>query len=220
MVTALPTLRRDACDCAPFYCEENVYKLCERLVAACGDDDASSSAVYAVFVVPRGKRGATHVDDAVGGVLTAHSRSAPVDSAAHALIWDYHVFAVLSGVGARRVAYAYDLDTLLRFPTPFLEYAHATYDVAAPWDAARGGCLTPEDALLFRVVEAAELFAAFASDRRHMRAAPPDVAQPRWACIRAADTDEPYTLDRFVHAAPDVRPGRVLSWTQLLRRFG
>ena len=95
--TTDPRLSNDYCSC---FCEENCYKLAQKLVS----------------------QGPTHVV-----VITSRAAATPLwfqKSAAKepgaAVCWDYHVVVISDG-------FVYDLDTALTYPCPFDEYSSASF---------------------------------------------------------------------------------------------
>lgn len=95
----------------PFYCEENVFHLCQHPVLA--DRER-----HVVFVSGR-----------MGGCVMWHQRAARGPSAP--LFWDYHVF-VLAGSPWE----VWDLDSTLGCPVPAAEYVRRSFRSGLPPDLA------------------------------------------------------------------------------------
>ncbi len=183
-------LPRTAFDHAPYYCEENVWRLA-RHEAFAGRDAC-------VLVITNRARACVFWDQ----------RAA--ETPGSAVVWDYHVVLLDRSppAGAWRV---WDLDSVLPFPCPADEYLRRTFrDVDA---------IDPELAPRFRVVTAHRYVETFASDRRHMVradgswAAPP----PAWEAIRTAT--EVHTLDRMLDVT-DESAGVTLDLATARARFG
>ena len=93
-----------ACLYHPFYCEENVWHLC--------DNAGLSSGMHAVVVT----------SEAQVCPLWHQRCAADVE---HPVFWDYHVFAVARGKDS--FPCVYDLDSTLAFPTSLATYIQATF---------------------------------------------------------------------------------------------
>lgn len=92
-------------DYAPFYCEENVLRLCPSL----------GGGALAVLVTNAGRR-VEMLRQKAGG------------PGAGAVMWDYHAFAM-----ARRDRWlVWDFDTTLGFPVPASEYLRRSFATGAP----------------------------------------------------------------------------------------
>ncbi len=161
----------------PFYCEENVLRLCRSPGFPPPDAEAQSGGgaerceAFAVFV-----------SNARRSVALLEQKASNRPDGL--VVWDYHVFAVSSGSGR---ALAWDFDTRLPLPCPLSAYLDAVFPTGA------GEAFLPR----FRLVPAADYTALLASDRSHMRdasgrfLAPP----PPWPCPGAG---RPNNLMRFV----------------------
>lgn len=95
----------------PYYCEENVFHLCQSPVLA----GRAKSAVFA--------------SGARGGCVMWHQRAAPRPGAA--LFWDYHVFVL-----AEAPWEVWDLDTTLGCPVPAARYFERSFRDGLPPDLA------------------------------------------------------------------------------------
>lgn len=179
---------RDGLRYAACYCEENVWHLAV-------DPRIPEPLRYAVFI-----------SNAARCCPVWAQRSAPGPGVP--AMWDYHVVLVATA-GPSHLPVVYDLDTALSLPVPLAEYLAESFPLA--------GRLEPELEPRFRVVEAAELRARFASDRSHMRtgegwSAPP----PSWPPIHAGA--EVMNLDRFLDME-DGFAGELLDLDGLRARF-
>jgi protein N-terminal glutamine amidohydrolase len=131
------TLDRKTLDYQALYCEENVW----RLLSGASLEGAAAWAVI--------------VSNAARSVLLLRQAAGrPVDGL---VLWDYHVFAVLSDPIQGRLAL--DMDSDLPLPCPLASYLRETF----PADVHRSAM--PR----FRVMEGGDYLADFVSDRSHMR---------------------------------------------------
>jgi len=130
----------DDAEYAPFYCEENVWRLCERLTEQAIPD------VHAVFVAN---------EDGSVAVWSQRASQHPEGLT----VWDYHVVALARPEGAWHV---FDLDCTAGSELPVEQWLAASFPLA--------GVIPPELEPTFRVVPAQQLFEQFRTDRSHMRA--------------------------------------------------
>ncbi|CAN8002062.1 unnamed protein product [Ixodes hexagonus] len=176
------------------YCEENVWKLCERTRSSQPDLLAQCSVVF--------------VSNRRQTVPIWCQKSGSDDTGLS--VWDYHVLFVYRPADGRPCK-VYDLDTTLNFPEDFATYVEHAFHPRAS--------LTPELAPMFRVVSAAQFLDTFASDRSRMRASdgswlkPP----PHYPCISTASSTD--NLDEFVSVDEAVGVGKVYTLEQFVRRF-
>lgn len=174
----------------PFYCEENVWHLCQHPVLAPGDRQ--------VIVITNAARQCP----------LFYQRAAAIGAW---VLWDYHVIVVVSGAVPRQHPLVFDLDTRLGAPVPFADYAAATFDHRrAPHDP-----LAPR----FRVIAATDYVARFGSDRSHMRDAHGRYFQPPppWPPIRP-EAGSLVLTDLLAIDASTFGP--LLSLPELRARFG
>lgn len=155
-------VERESCSFyTPCYCEENVWKLFERLAR---DEDEW----YAV-VISNPSRTAVVLEQRAGSAENGGL-----------VIWDYHVIA-FRAIGGK-ADLVLDLDTRLSFPTPASTYFSRTF---LPLDLLR----QQFGEVFLKVVEAKQYVREFSSDRSHMRLpdgrwqSPP----PDYPCILAPD---------------------------------
>ncbi|KAF8398355.1 hypothetical protein HHK36_017282 [Tetracentron sinense] len=134
-------------DHTPYYCEENVYLLCNKLCKI-GVADAKGSDLFVVFISNEKKQ-------ASGTACKASKRADGV------VLWDYHVVCVQrKGIGDTPDQ-VWDLDSSLPFPTPLAHYISETIRPSFQ--------LFPDYHRLCRIVHAPIFLCFFASDRRHMK---------------------------------------------------
>jgi len=94
------------------YCEENIWKLCERVQK---DKPDLIKHCFAIFV--------SNPRRSVPLWCQKASRGDPWQDP---VIWDYHVFLVYH-VGGTKNSLVYDLDTVLPFPESFESYFNSTF---------------------------------------------------------------------------------------------
>ena len=169
-------------DYAPYYCEENVYRMAGALAAA-GQLPGDAAAVF--------------IANAGLSCAFAEQRAAPPGEA---LLWDYHVVLLTGGTGgpdrdwknaSPTRATLWDLDTRLDFPCPADLYLARTFPEPLP-EAYR-----PR----FRAVPASRLLREFSSDRRHMRGADGAWLQtpPAWPEVRGDAARSSHELERILN---------------------
>jgi len=211
-MTSLPTASKKKIEYTKCYCEENVYKLVQKL---CLHDAPSCKRdirkFWVVFVsnsnkqVPLWFQGAG--DPEYDGLV----------------VWDYHVFLVQGmeeggsgGQDSTSEALVWDLDSTLPFPTTFGLYAKKALKADERFNAAF--------TKLYRVIPGASYLDSFASDRGHMKSPagewlfPPPSYPPIVAfdgCLNSFHRFLDMTTDCF-----DAKFGQVLSEQELLQKFG
>lgn len=188
----VPTIGLDRCHYTPHYCEENVWKLADKIRSENSKYLQYSSVVFVSnnnCLVPLWKQKAGK--DAEGLV-----------------VWDYHVFFVYE---VHNSSWVFDLDTLLQFPVQFGDYFIQTFK--------SDDFLNPKFHRLFRVISASEYLHVFASDRRHMKnedgswIKPP----PPWPPINCQN--EVHNLPEFISMAFETSGGPKFGTVYNLREF-
>ncbi|CAH8480993.1 unnamed protein product [Schistosoma guineensis] len=186
----------------PSYCEENVYKLLEYL-----REFGNLQCGYVVFL--------SNVNKSIG--LFAQVKGDPqID---HFIIWDYHVFLIYDDMSNYWV---YDFDSLLPFPTPFVQYL--THGL-------RQNTVLPEELhRSYRVIHGVDYLNHFSSDRSHMQRedgswiAPP----PTYECIRGQSSSLLHTLPFYWDMTSNIVEdlsltgsvyGTVLSESEFFKKF-
>lgn len=174
-----------------FYCEENVWHLCQAPALA-------AQARRVVFV-----------SNAQRACPLWLQRAAP--SAHQPVVWDYHVVLVARPHPEARWR-VWDLDTLLPFPCDLDDWLRASF--------APPGAIPDRYAPRFRVLDAQRYLDTFASDRSHMRRDDGawTVAPPPWPCIQTAAAS--MNLMRFVDTQDPTFVGHIDDLPGLRRRFG
>ncbi|XP_024081850.1 protein N-terminal glutamine amidohydrolase isoform X2 [Cimex lectularius] len=136
----LPT--KEECEYTSCYCEENIWKLCERL------RDTGSNIfcdTYAVFVTNAARK----------TLVWCQMKGNAKDNLA---IWDYHVFLVAK---CSEKFVVFDFDTTLDIPCLFTEYFQKAVRLEDNF--------LPDFKRVFRVIPASVYLTSFASDRSHMK---------------------------------------------------
>jgi len=108
--TSVPT-SRDQCEYAANYCEENVYKLVRRLIAA----GRNAAALHAVFITNPSR------------TVPFWQQRAGAGRPDHLVVWDYHVLCIEAGPS--NTPLVWDLDTRLPFPCDACVYAREALGV-------------------------------------------------------------------------------------------
>ncbi|KAI3610746.1 protein n-terminal glutamine amidohydrolase [Moniliophthora roreri] len=136
-----------------FWCEENVYLLAQNFLRDA--QIVSNWDLFAVFI----SNAAQTV--ALWNQKLAQEPGLPV-------VWDYHVILVLrlrlKNPGDQPVAWVYDFDTILSFPTSWTGIFNFYYYFGKTFSAH----VLPNFQSSFRVIPANEYIDHFASDRSHM----------------------------------------------------
>ncbi|MEM1030564.1 MAG: hypothetical protein AAGN82_09450 [Myxococcota bacterium] len=141
-------------------------------------------------------------------VLLWQQRLAPPDAP---IRWDYHV--VMVGAAPRGLV-VYDLDTRLPLGIAVDAYLDGTF----PYGEESG--LPGPYAPGFRLVSREAMLATFATDRRHMRRDDGSYLHPPppWPPIIARDTEQRFTLDRYLDLEDDIA-GEVSTLSDLRIRL-
>ncbi|KAG2382850.1 hypothetical protein C9374_004817 [Naegleria lovaniensis] len=160
------------------YCEENIWKLCERMKT---ENPLELDNCYAIF-------------------LSSEKSVLPMwyqKDNGELIVWDYHV--ILIHKGSNSSSTVYDFDTRLPFPTSFSNYVFRSWLVTYLLPNPPKRLISMINDLLFRIVPAREYLETFSSDRSHMwnaetnsYSAPP----PSYPCIQG-NTSTRMNLDDF-----------------------
>nr|XP_018913211.1 PREDICTED: protein N-terminal glutamine amidohydrolase [Bemisia tabaci] len=166
------------------YCEENVWKLCEKVKL---NNEAHLDKCYAVFISNPNQTVALRNQKA------GHNNEGLV-------VWDYHVIFLI--VCPDDGCFVFDLDSSLMFPSSFETYIEKTFYSSTSF--------SEQFISFFRMVNATDYLGMFSSDRRHMKEpngtwiSPP----PTWPPIKALDCD--FNLDEYTDMNSS-KKGKVLS---------
>lgn len=183
----------------PYYCEENIWKLCERVQELQCDQ---LEQCFAVFISNERE------------MVPIWGQKAGDEEKDHLVVWDYHVILLHRQVmmNGDETTAVYDFDTVLRFPISFDAYCANNFREAAISSAYR---------YMFRVVPAGVFLQQFASDRSRMRdengryLKPP----PKYDFIRTER--ETNNLNSFISMDSSRFPiGQVMGLRELRQMFG
>lgn len=191
----VPIIELDQCDYTPHYCEENVWKLADKIKLKNNRYLEYSSVVFVSnynCVVPLWKQKAGKDNGLV--------------------VWDYHVFLIYEG---RNSSWVFDLDTLLQFPVNFVDYCIQTFKT--------DNILKPDFHRLFRVISASNYLNIFASDRRHMKSEDGTWIKPPPPWLPISCHNEVHNLPEFISMTVKTngRPeyGTIYNLTDFYQRF-
>ncbi|XP_046398380.1 protein N-terminal glutamine amidohydrolase [Ischnura elegans] len=180
------------CSYAPYYCEENVYKLCEHVRT---HHPAELQHCRVVFVSNEKRV-----------VPLWRQRSGKEEE--KLVIWDYHAL-FLYKPDERCVVY--DLDSELPFPTYFHKYVTETFRTDQ--------ILKPMYFRYFRIIPASLFLQKFASDRRHMRREDGTWSKPPPSYPAISQPGCVNNLDEFIDMDPKKSLGEVMNLTELVKQF-
>ncbi|XP_075228436.1 N-terminal glutamine amidase tungus [Lycorma delicatula] len=186
-----PFPAKEDCIYTACYCEENIYKLCEKL------QERSSYAVQNSYVV--------FVSNELKKVPLWHQKAG--HNSVGLVVWDYHVFLVYQQSNNCLV---YDFDTMLPFPTPFYHYLSKTF--------RSDKNLKPDFYRKFRVIDGPTYLNKFASDRRHMITDGMWLKEPP-SYLPISTPECKHNLESFISMSADEGYGEVLTLAQFCKRF-
>ena len=179
------------------YCEENVWKLCDKIQKSKNLVRLQEEEKTFVVFISNKKR-----------TVPLWSQSASEDEEG-LVIWDYHVIFVIKNELNSTVL---DLDSSLPYPSEFDSYSKYTFK------SDKG--IKEQYHRKFRVINSKDFLINFASDRSHMKdetgqwIKPP----PAYPCIQISTTSN--NIDMFISMDQSVGWGNVLSLTDLNDKFG
>lgn len=180
------------CIYTPYYCEENVWQLCQLVEKNCPQ---LLHHCFAVFISNDVKQVPLWCQKASKGFV----------------LWDYHVIMIIKQDDQQQ-SLVYDLDTTLTFPCSFQQYLN---------DGIRSESEFIEKfKRKFRVIGAKEFLATFASDRRHMlMPSGSDYQQPppTYPPIKTSMSD--HNLDTFISMDSSKGVGQVMDVSELTAFF-
>ncbi|XP_068239197.1 protein N-terminal glutamine amidohydrolase isoform X1 [Palaemon carinicauda] len=200
----VPTL--EDCPYTQYYCEENVWRLCEYVQCKEAQDLGKC---YVAFIsnesrcVPLWRQRIGKSEDKLvswdySNIFTC---VAPSEK-------DYHVIFMYEPDDRCLV---YDLDSDLPFPTYFHKYVTETLRT--------DHILRPEHHRHFRVIPALVYLQKFASDRRHMRDEDGTWKHPPPSNPAIATSEAVHNLDDFISMDPKRGFGTVYNLEDFVRRF-
>lgn len=183
------------CPYTQYYCEENVWQLCDIVRR---QRPSELGRCYVVFIsnaarcVPLWRQRAGKTDDKL-------------------ITWDYHVIFMYQ---PDERCLVFDMDSDLPFPTYFQKYVTETLRT--------DHILHPQHHRLFRVVPATSFLQKFASDRRHMRRADNSWLQPPPSHPAIRTPDAVHNLEDYVNMDTSKSSpvgGTVYNLTEFVRCF-
>lgn len=169
----MQTFTRNLQPYTAFFCEENVWQLANRLIAA-GYDAARLQVLL--------------ISNRYQSVFMLEQRSAPPGAGT---AWDYHVALRILG----QPDLILDADTRLPYPSKTRDYLRHSFP-------PQNGIPARFQARI-RVIGAADYVRRFDSDRSHMRGKLPVDAFPAWPPIRAVTDPIPLSQYRNMDAVLD-----------------
>jgi len=186
------------------YCEENIYKLLQKVVdqRISGDECEWYAVVISACHLGPGAK-------VLPGKWTAGG-FVPIDCTRNggSCTWDYHVIAVERKT-TPGTSFVFDFDTGLTFPCPFPEY------ILRSFGRSPQAC--------FRVVPAQEYLDTMASDRSHMMkpggTGGYSMVPPPYAPIRGPKATEANNLASFINMDNVDFAGRVMTRDEFFK-FG
>jgi len=191
MSLIIPT--HEDCQYAACFCEENVYKLIQKVSE---DHPESLQNTWAVFISNSGR------------CVPLWSQKAGREGDG-LVIWDYHVILLYKEEDGQTLVY--DLDTRLPFPAQFPLYSEATL--------TSDEMLEAKFHRQFRVIPGAEYLASLSTDRRHMKNDEGWLqAPPSWPCIKGK-SDQDHNLDNFIDMDDGVGNGKVMTLKTFIEQF-
>lgn len=135
---------------APYYCEENVWRLCAEPT-----------------IVGR-PRAAVVISNVARSVAVNHQRAAP--SPGSPVVWDYHVVLAARTDGAWMV---WDVDSTLGMPVPLAHYLNESFGLPEGFGEALAPCFRVVEAQQYRDVLATDRRHMLDGDGRYQVAPPP-----------------------------------------------
>eukprot|EP00112_Aurelia_sp_Birch-Aquarium-sp1_P017856 Seg418.14 transcript_id=Seg418.14/GoldUCD/mRNA.D3Y31 product="Protein N-terminal glutamine amidohydrolase" protein_id=Seg418.14/GoldUCD/D3Y31 len=192
--TSKKSLSASSCVYTSCYCEENVWKLCEKI----RDEQINDiTEYYAVFI--------SNATRQIPLWMQRQKISDPLTP----VVWDYHVILVRKCQNGD--SFVYDLDCILAFPCHIVDYANQVLR------SNKG--LKKQYHRKFRVVQAPVFLSTFASDRSHMKKPNGEWIQepPDYPAIRTAD--DTMNLEDFIDMNPDFGEGQVKDLNSFLTMF-
>ncbi|XP_029651177.1 protein N-terminal glutamine amidohydrolase isoform X1 [Octopus sinensis] len=174
-----------------YYCEENVWKLCEAVNIDRPEELEFCSVVF--------------ISNEDRAVPIWHQKIGKPDEP---VVWDYHVIFLWRLEGE---SYVYDLDSSLPFPCKlemYINEAIKTDDI-----------LQPQYHRFFRVIDAKIYLRHFASNRKHMLDSTGAWRQepPPYPCIRTEQTDS--NFQDFLSLDPNIGYGTIFSLKSFIKKY-
>nr|CAB3267743.1 protein N-terminal glutamine amidohydrolase-like [Phallusia mammillata] len=183
------------CVYTKFYCEENIWKLCD-IVSQKTPELLDHLCV--IFISNDSKK-----------VVMFNQRATVEDD--EVVVWDYHVIALFTQMVDGKPCHSiYDMDTKLPFPCALEKYVLETFKPDM--------VLRPGFERLLKVIKAREFLDRFASDRSHMIKDDGSwlATPPAYPCICTKDSK--MNLDDYMNMTPGI--GDVYTVSNFMGHFG
>lgn len=187
-------LEYSSCVYTSCYCEENVWKLCHQIKV---NNPQTLDEYYVVFISNKKRQVPLWMQKSSKDPLT------PV-------VWDYHVILLQKPKEGKSLVY--DLDSILAFPCSLEQYLSQAIQSERT--------IKKEYHRKFRIIQAEQFLATFASDRSHMKLPNGQYVKPppNYPPIRTAD--EVMNLDDFIDVTTLLGNGRIKDLKGLVNMFG
>ena len=142
-------VRKEECSYTSCYCEENVYWLLKKFTTE-ERKEKRDFCYYAVVISNPSK------------AVPIFQQRAGKEEHEGLVVWDYHVFVLQASTKFRdnSESLIWDLDTKLDFPFGVEEYFEHSFPMLG---------LEGDEAIYFKVIDAATYLRDFSSDREHMK---------------------------------------------------
>nr|CAG4641985.1 EOG090X0C0Q [Eurycercus lamellatus] len=186
-------IQKEDCTYTSCYCEENVWKICDGVRM---NQPKFLDQFFAVFISN------SHQS------IPLWCQKAGNISEDGLVVWDYHVILVHK---RDEESLVYDLDTVLPFPCPFLQYGRAT--------------LREDEALqsrfqrFFRVIPATEFLEVFSSDRSHMKREDGSWMKPPPTYPPIHCGPSTHNFPSFISMVRGCGPGVVMDYSEFIVHF-
>ena len=165
-------------DYTPYYCEENIYKLADKLETQRSESLINDGKNFVDFISSVSK-------------LTSIWFQKLSENDNFPVFWDYHVILVQVKQNSDLNSFEtliLDFDSKLAFPIDAIEYITKSFQSDL--------IIVPSQQHLFRVIAASDFLNEFASDRSHMNDT--NVNSPQWECIRGKNSETVMNLTTYI----------------------
>lgn len=187
---------KQECEYTSCYCEENVWKLCDRIIKR--NDKILQGQCYVLFI-------------------SSENEQVPMwyqGKQKKMVIWDYHVIFLRKTNDAVQV---YDLDTRLNFPVNLDQYILASFMTTLLYGVSEYDKMVSD--IRFRLLALEEFYFHFSSDRSHMLKngkylMPP----PKWDLIQM-EQNNIHNLPSFKDMTKHEFYGKILNLIELCAHF-
>ncbi|KAG1695559.1 Protein N-terminal glutamine amidohydrolase [Nymphon striatum] len=190
-------VNREDCTYTPFYCEENIWKLCETIQSI---NTGALQCCHVIFISNEKE------------MVPLWAQKAGSQGSSGLVTWDYHVILAYSLLNETMTrSKIYDFDSRRPFPSNFHDYFHDTFRPNLQ--------LEPDYHRMFRVIGAPSYLKLFSSNRFHMKKVDGTwcADPPSYSCIlNEAGSD---TLKSFISMKESRMYGEIFSQDALFKRF-